>query len=629
MMLRKLNRLKKKFWALMQPPPDKAIWQWAEENIILPPDATAEPGPYRLARTPYLKEIYEAVKDPEVEDIGIIAASQVAKTTFLLATTGYFIDQEPSPILIVLPTKDNAEDFSKKRIIPLIRDTPVLQKHFEESNISNTMLNKSFTGGSLTLVGANVPADLASKSIRVVIIDEYSRIAQSAGAEGDPAKLARRRTSTFYNRKHIYISSPTIKSECKITEFIESKKTKRYSRENQCPKCLSWIRFSFNHLYFDDEKPEDAVYVCQSCNGQLSEKDHAQMLRHGKWVDDTPDRGRFRVGFTINAFHSPWVTFAEIAREFVDSKHDVEKRKTFVNTYLAEPWEEDTHTIEYDHLYDRREIYESELPHGVILLTAGVDVQADRLECEVVGWGLNYESWSINYYIIYGNPTHQQTWSQLTNLLEKKFRHALPGRFLRISATCIDSGGHWTNTVYDYVDRMTTVGFTVHAVKGRQGGNHNLFTAKAKLPGKNKRKVKLFILGVDALKTIVYQNLQVKDPGPFYCHFPNYETYTRLHFKQLTAEVVTTTIRGTEQIKKWSLKNGYIRNEQLDCRVYATAAYHILNPVIEVIFHKIYGNDAVLPELVDPPRHRRKKYVTKYMGGNPGDRFRRMYGGDA
>jgi len=569
---------------LLSPPPKLSISQWADKYRMLSPESCAEPGKWRTARIPYAKKIMEIIKDREVEEVIIQAAGQVGKTEILLNVIGYYIHQEPSPMLAILPTLDLAEAWSKDRLSPMIRDTKVLKDRVKDPKAkisSNTILHKKFTGGQITLAGANSPAGLSSRPIKIVLADEVDRFPFSAGTEGDPINLAKKRMSTFYNKKFIAASTPVIKKTSRI-EFLYSN-SRPYKLFFDCYHCQKEIELKWDYIAWNDNDPETANYFCQKCGSKISDGDKMKMLKKAKWKTIYPDRPKRRVGFHLSALHSPWVSFCEIVREYLEAKKDVELMKTWVNTYLGEAYEEQTKGVEHSHLYMRREEYQAELPEGVLCLTCGVDVQEDRLEAEVIGWGKDKENWSIGYYIIQGDPTKKYVWEELDLLLDKEFKHEW-GFSLKIAATCIDTG-YLTKKVYDYCQKKVLK--RVYAVKGVHGtGKPLVGSISKKRSGKDRRKVDLYPVGVDEAKTLIYTWLQEQEKGSGFCHFPKINIYNQEYFRQLTAETVKIIYKNGYPEKKWSL-NQHKRNEALDCRVYGLAALTILRPLLDVIERKL------------------------------------------
>lgn len=565
------------------------ISEWSDRERMLSSEASAEPGKWNTSRAEYQRGIMDAVSDPRVEMIVFMSSSQVGKTETLLNIVGYHIDQEPCPILLVEPTLDMGQSLSKDRFSPMLRDTPCLHgkvKDVRSKDSNNTIMHKVFPGGHITITGANSPASLASRPIRIVLCDEIDRFPCSAGTEGDPVNLAFKRTTTFWNRKLIVTSTPTIRGLSRIEKFWEGSDKRTYYVP--CPQCGEFQVLRWKNIKFErDEKGNVtlAVIICEYCQKYITDADKPMMLRKGEWRAEAPFIAT--AGFHINELYSPWVTFEQLVQSFLRAKTDKMTLQVWVNTSLGETYEED-----YDEgvsggvMFGRREAYPKItedgkqkiiLPEGVIVLTAGVDVQDDRLETEVVGWGIGEESWSIDYIILHGDPAKEQTWQQLDDILQGTYQNR-EGLRLRVSATCVDTGGHHTQQAYSFVKPRQTR--RVFAIKGaNQAGKPVVGRPSLN----NILRVKLFPLGVDTAKEVIFTRLKIQEFGPGYMHFPleRDEEY----FAQLTSEKpITKFVRG-RQTRVWVKKR--TRNEALDCRVYALGALYILNPNFEALAERL------------------------------------------
>lgn len=578
---RKTVRLFKRIAAILSPPPELTVSQWADEYRRLSPEASAEPGRWNTDRAPYQRAIMDAVNDARCEDIIIMSSAQVGKTELILNIIGYYIDYDPSPILVLQPTLEMAQTFSKDRLSPMLRDTPALKgkvKDARSRDSGNTILHKTFPGGHITMVGANSPAGLASRPIKVVLMDEVDRYPASAGTEGDPIKLAEKRTTTFWNRKKIKVSTPTIKGRSPIEkEFLTS------SMEEwnvPCPCCGKYQPYEWGRIHFSD-----ATMECKFCREHISERDWKS--NPGKWI--AVKENHKKRGFHLNELASPWKHWEDIIDDFRVAERDIkqgdiEKLKTFINTALGEPWEERGEAADDNVLLSRRERYNADLPDGVLLVTAGVDVQDDRLEIEITGWGKGYESWGILYKKMKGSPELDETWDKLEQFLDTELYFA-NGNSLLIAATCIDTGGHFTTEVYKFLKRMERKQKRIFGIKGMGGEGIPLIN---KISTNNVEKVKIFMLGVDSGKEILMTRLKTVDEGPGYCHFPiNADRgYDETYIKGLTSEQRVVHVKDGRASLKWVKKSG-TRNEPLDLRNYATAAAEILRPDWDVLEKKV------------------------------------------
>lgn len=431
------QKLRRKVALAWMPPPELTVSQWADTHRKLSPEASAEPGRWRTDRAPYQRGMMDAVNEPGVREVVFMTSAQIGKTEILNNILGYFVHQDPSPILFIQPTLEMSEAWSKDRLAPMIRDTEALGNLFKDSktrNSDNTLLHKKFTGGHLTMAGANSPSSLASRPIRIVLLDEEDRYPSSAGAEGDPGSLAQKRTTTFWNRLLVSASTPTIEGESKIDARYQQSDMRRF--HVPCPKCKKFQVLCWAQLKFDKAKPEVAYYECEHCQAKLGESDKQWMLARGEWWASAPFNGV--AGFHISELYSPWVRWSEMVTGFLKAKRLPETLKVWVNTSLGETWKEASEGIDASGLLGRKENWGRVAPAGVVVITAGVDVQGDRLEAEVIGWGVGQESWSLQYHVIHGDPAQNKVWEDLDKVLGQTLQRA-DGGTLSVLAACVDT----------------------------------------------------------------------------------------------------------------------------------------------------------------------------------------------
>lgn len=584
---------------VLAPPPKLTVSEWADEYRRLSKEASAEPGQWRTERAPYQREIMDSVNDPEVETVVVMSSAQVGKTEILLNTIGYFMDYDPSPIMMVMPTLDLAEAYSKDRLAPMLRDTPALKDKVKDArsrNSNNTLLHKKFPGGHITLVGANSPSSLASRPIRILLADEVDRFPMSAGSEGDPLNLAAKRTTTFWNRKKVYVSTPTTKGLSRIEAEYEDSTMEQWCLP--CPSCghyqpLKWAQIRF----------EDITMECEKCKERHTEFEWKD--QEGKWVPRKEHHDKR--GFHLNELASPWKRWEDIIEDFKEAKKAPETLKVWVNTSLGESWEEPSET-DGEELLKRRERYNCEIPDKVLVLTAGVDTQDDRLEVEVVGWGVGKESWGIEYKIFHGDPGQEAVWNQLDNYLQKEFKYE-DGTGLMISCVCVDSGGHFTTEVYKFCKSREHR--RIFAVKGK-GGDGTPFIGR--VSRNNREKAALFTIGVDQGKQLLISRLKTEFEGAGYCHFPieSDKGYDEMYFDGLTSERrVIKYYKGRPKVE-WIKRPG-ARNEPLDIRNYATAALEILNPDLEMLEKSNKNGNIYIQnrQMTGAPRRRKRKVISK------------------
>ena len=557
---------------VLAPAEDLTVAEWADKYRILSRESAAEAGKWDTNRTPYMKEILMCITDIETKKITMMCSAQIGKTEMLLNVLGRYMHLDPCPILFVQPTVDDAKSFSKERVEPMIRDTTILKKLISKTNKreEGTVQEKMFPGGYVRFVGANSPSGLASRPIRITLLDEIDRFPLSARKEGDPVKLAERRSNNFYDSKNIRVSTPTDDATSKIQLLYLASSQEEWCLP--CPVCGEYQPLDFEQIkYLDLEEPE---LECKFCGHSSQEKEwKSKRQLNGKWIAKFPGEKEHR-GFHLNALASPWVTWKEIVKEFLEVKDDDFQYRTFMNTVLGKTFSVNLEAaMDYEAIYETREDYGAELHDDVIILTAGVDVQDNRLEVEVVGWGYEYESYGIMYRDFPGDPGKEEVWQQLDTFLKKKF-YFKNKKYLMIAATLIDSGGHHTGSVYKYVYKKEKRG--IYAIKGQGAWGVNILNGFRKTTKKGAPQINLLSLGVNALKDLTYSRLSILE-GAGKCHFPKASTqgYGIDYFKGLTAEVKVkkSTPRGMKIA--WEILDGR-RNEPLDLRNYNTAAIELI-----------------------------------------------------
>ena len=603
-------------------PENLTVSQWADRYRTLSAENSAESGRWKTSRTPYMKEIMDAFTQDNVNRLVVVASSQVGKSEALLNMMGYAVDQDPGPMMFVQPTVDAAQDFSKRRIAPMIRDTECLRKKMGTAKAKSgdtTILKKSFPGGMLTLTGSNSPTSLASVPARYVFGDEIDRWSTNAGGEGDPMKLLEARTKTFYNKKIVQVSTPTIKNHSAIEKAF-----KRGTQEYWCTKCphcgeYSFIRFkniSFEYETVIADREEQYLvknvsWICPEC-GCVTPEEKVRKLKK-KWIARSPEAIKNGCrSFWINGFASPWNQWEKIIVGFLEAKKDPERLKPVFNTDLGELWEERSDLGSSDDLASRAEEYGAELPDGVLCLTCGVDTQDDRLEYEVVGYGFNEENWGIEKGIIIGKPSEPKVWEQLDEIRHRKWRFA-DGKSLKISLTFMDSGGHYSQEVYENcADRMNDRIFPIKGAKDHDAPYiSNARTTDIKKDGaKTGRKAWYYYIGVDAGKERIMSGLKVKEPGARMSHFPSDDGrgYDGKYYDGLLSERLVWKNNGW----KWEKIPGHERNEALDCRNYANAAFKKLHPDMVTLKQKLEGTHKA-PEkkmmVRKQKRHKRSEFA--------------------
>lgn len=551
---------------------------WADEFRYLSSVASAEPGRWRTSRTPYLREIMDRFSMYEpCREIVVMKGAQVGLTEMGLNLIGYAIDVDPGPIMYVMPTVDTIKRNSKMRFDPMIAATPVLRDKVGEvrsRDASNTMLQKSFPGGTLILSGANSASSLRSVPIRFLILDEVDAFPQDLEGEGSPVDLAMARTRTFPRRKILMISTPTIEGASVIQKEFEKTRQRRYFVP--CPHCNGMQTIEWERIRWEKGRPETAVWVCSFCEAEVQERHKPTMLANGEWRDTADNReDPLIIGYHLNSLYSPlgWYSWADAAADWEEAQKDSTKLKVFINTVLGETWKEKGERPEWQTLFDRRERYDlNRPPADVAIITAGVDVQKDRLEVEVVGWAKGKVSFSLDYRVFVGDTSETSVWDELANMVSEQWER-VDGAVLPLSKMCIDTGYN-TTQVYKFCRRFHPS--QVVPVKGQDRQPVVISqpspvdrTGKGKAAG----SLKLVSVGVSILKSELYGflKLQRKEDNVFpdgFCHFP--DGYDEHFFKMLTAEQLQKEI--VKGFPRYVWVKLHPRNEALDCRNYARAA---------------------------------------------------------
>ena len=596
-----------------RPEPALAISEWADEHRVLGNRSGQAALRWRTATTPYLREIMDALgpRSP-ARRVVFIKGSQLGGTEAGNNWLGYIMHHCPGPILVLRPTVDEARRFSRQRLDPMIATTPVLQALVKEARSrdgGNSLLIKEFPGGVLFLTGSNSATGVKSMPIRWLFCDEIDEYPGDVDGQGDPISLAEKRTSgpSFLRRKVFLVSTPTIKGISRIErEFLLSDQRRYFV---PCPECghFDWIRWE--NIRWDEGKPKTAALLCAACGVLIEERFKVQMLAQGEWRPTAEGNGE-TIGFHLSSLYSPlgWLPWSATVAEFLEAKEDPMRLKNWINSVLGETWEERGDSVEPDSLLARAERYAADVPTGVGVLVAAVDVQGDRLECAVKGYGAAEESWLIAFSQFHGDPGRDAVWLELDTFLQQKFKHE-SGRQVPIACVAIDSGGHHSEQVYRYC--RARLSRRVFAVRG---GSEQGKPVVARPTTNNRYRAKLFTLCVDTAKETVYSRLRIAKPGPGFCHLP--EWIDEEYVAQLTAE---------KAIRKWVKNRGTVRewiktrprNEALDLEVYCLAALYILGPsfVRTLRDRAARWSQAELPGVMSEPAkpvRRRKNWVTNW-----------------
>lgn len=560
------------------------VSEWADAHRKLPKKSSAEPGAWRTSRTPYLREIMDNLSSrSDVEETVFMKAGQIGGTEALLNALGYIIDHAPGPTMLVWPTVDTAKRGSRQRVGPLTTDTPAIADKIapaKSRDAANTVLEKSFPGGHLVITGANSAVGLRSMPAQYVLMDEIDGWPIDVDEEGSPIALLEVRQRTFSRRKRLKISTPTLAGRSAIEAAHDQGDARRYFVP--CPLCAEFQELTFDRLVWSKLglPPAAAMYECVHCGDYIRNHQKTAMLERGEWRATKPGRGGGKIrSYHLNALYSPvgWLSWGEIAVEFVAVEKDPEKLRVFINTVLGQVWTSKGEAPEWESLYHRRDTYAiGTVPIGALVLTCGVDVQKDRLVYEVVGWGRGKRSWSVDAGEIAGDPANVERgpWGELEKLTTRLFPHA-GGIEMPIRLLAIDSG-YETQHVHAWVRRPHST--QVIAVKGNDHGGALIGTpapVEITISGKKrKRGGRVWPVSVGIAKTEFYGFLRLeREAGaPDPAGYVRYPEYAEEWFKQITAEQLTATKTRRGYVKlEWSILPGR-QNHALDCRVYARAA---------------------------------------------------------
>ena len=607
------------FRGALSPPPLLTISEWADRYGRLTSKTSATPGPWKSY--PYQRAIMDAFCHPLVENVVCFKSKRIGWTKIIGNVIYYHIHQDPTPILVVHPTVNDSEKYSKQEIQTTVDETPELRALVgdrKSRDSSNTISVKEFPGGNLYMIGANSGTGFRQTTARVVLFDEVDGYPPTAGAEGDQISLGKGRSETYWNRKHGIGSTPTVKGESRIEAHWEGS-SKGYPLLS-CPHCGASHTRKFrqpvepiiirgapvpvSHLQWDKGNPKGAAWVCPECGALIEQRHHKRLLDamwwHGEHWDWHEDTGfTFYPGFDGTIGFRVWAGFSlntnskagDIASEFLDTKDKPEEFIVFVNTVLGESWGEDGEQVNHKSLLARVETYPAEVPNGANYLSAGVDLQGDRIELEIVGWGSGEESWSVDYIVLPGDPAQDEVWKDLADALRATYTHE-QGVNMDIQAICIDRG-YLPQRVDTFI-----AGFRAQycwGVNGRSGFHRPVVETKEKR-ARRLRKMRRHatpreIVGVDDAKLILQRRLRgVTKPGPGYCHFG--EHCDGEYFAQLTGEKLLTHYKRDGPHYEWIRTRP--RVEVLDCRNYAYAAMLLADPDL---------NTQVKP----PPKQEKKK----------------------
>lgn len=597
--------------SFFRPPPRLLPSEWAEANVKIP-EGNAVPGPYRLANAPYQREPMDMLKDPDCYRVSLQWGAQVGKTFTALCIQGYCVEINPKSQMSMQPSQGDLATWLETKWTPLVAANQNLRRLIAKprgrKGVNNRMM-KSYPGGFMMFAWSGSTKTMRGRSAPVVVCDEVDGYEMTE--EGHPVQLLWQRAATFLDERFLVeISTPTVKGASYIETAFEAGDQRRF--HVACPDCGTHQTMVWGNVHWpgrrstgiadagedaghEDHQPGKASYTCRHCGSAWDDGMRISAIRNAEtvgagWKAAKPFKGH--ASYHINEMYSTFRRLRDIVQSYLD-KLALNDLQTFVNVSLAETFEEAGEQADATGLMARRETYAAPVPMGGVYLTAGIDMQTDRLEVEIVAWGIGEETWSVGYFVLWGDPLQSEVWEDLDDLLASTWTHE-SGVELRISSAALDTGGTsgYTQAAYDYAKGRT--GRRLFAIKGGGSwGSPIVASPSRRKSGKNARKVDLFIVGVDEAKLVVMRRLNVLRPGPGYCHFP--DTAEREQFDQITAEKLVTRYVKGYPVREWR-KGEKQRNEALDCRVYATAALKIMNPNLERVAQRIATAAKALPE---------------------------------
>jgi phage terminase large subunit GpA-like protein len=565
--------------AALSPPPLLSLSQWAAAFARLPAGQNAMPGAFVAFQ--YQQGWLDAITDPAVRQVTVMKSARVGYSRVLDHAVGYFIHQDPSPILMVLPRVEDAEDYSRTEILPMLTDTPVLAAitgDIRSRDASQRILRRAFrNGASVAFVGANSPAGFRRISARVVLFDEVDGYPQEAGFEGDQISLGIKRSETFWNRKTVLGSTPLLKYQSRIEKAFNESDQRRY--HVPCPQCQHYQTLRWENLRWDktpDGKhlPATAHFVCEKNGCVITEDQKPGMIAAGRWIAEKPFNGH--AGFAIWAAYSlfPNASWQNIVSEFLVARKDPILLRTFVNITRGETWEERGSGRPWEELAARARsssYKRGEIPKGALLLFLGIDCQIDRVEWQLVGRGAEHRKFVIDYGTI-GFPISEANCQRnLDQLLDRRWSNTV-SRQIGISLAAIDAG-YETDTVLEFCRRHGSS--KLIAIRG-VAGDFTPRIAKVQRERNEKRGTLLkyrnnfFNVGTFTLKTGLYLDLAKDDPAARgYIAFPN-DCEDR-YFQELVSETRVAVKKMGQITWRWQ-KPDRQSNEMLDTYVYAMAA---------------------------------------------------------
>jgi phage terminase large subunit GpA-like protein len=612
----------------LAPPPKLTVSEFADTELVVTTGPLSGTH-WQTSFAPYQRSIMDAFHEPGVEIVVVMGSSQWGKTACLVNIVAYHIAHDPCQILVVEPTeKPMAEDFSRNRLQTVIEASPILADAIGRGakrrgrTATNTLLQKTFRGGAISIAGANSAASLAARPTRFLGLDEIDRFPAELPGEGNTISVALKRTTSYGRRRRVWMSSSPTLVDAPIHSWWQRGDKRCF--HVPCPACGTMHKYEWKNVRWAGDDPSTARIHCPACHHGLDDAERVAVLEFGEWRRENHSRkDPSIVSFHVWEAYSPVSSLAKVVSGFLYAREkqkagDNSEMHTWQNTTLGEPIElEGGEGVDPSPLLLRREDYgDCDVPARACMLTMGVDTQDDRLEYLVMGWGPGEESWLVARDSLPGDPVGPEPWEMLDEVLAHEYLHESGAR-LPISATFIDSGGHRADQVYDYCHRRAAQ--RVYCSKGMDGNRPIIRTPS--MPNKRARggrKCPLYIIGVDAAKALLMSRLKLGtaenddayEPGPGYIHFPNADWADEELFAQLTAEKLKTTWSKGRPVTRWVKTRA--RNEMLDCAVLTIAALRRLHPDLDLLAKKFAGSGGNKKR----PTNQRVNPVTGRTAGN-------------
>lgn len=575
--IKNLNKVFSTALQTLEPPPRLNLSEWCDEHRILSKEYNPIGGRWDTSTAPYQKEILDAIGDYKTQEIVLMTSAQVGKTSMIENLLAYHIVFDPAPVLVIFPEGTTLRAFSQDRIDSMIRDMPELTSRVDpkrERDASNTIHTKKFRGGHVTFATAGSARQLRSRPIRILCCDEVDSYDLNVSEEGDPIRLAKVRTANFFNRKIILTSTPTTEDTSRIAKAFQLS-DRRYF-EVPCPECGTFQRLVFGtlsqyyksgstgELRWEENNPDTAYYECVKGH-RIEHASKHSMLKQGKWIAENPESKV--VGFFINSLYSPWVEWKDLVQEFLEVKNDPFQLQVFVNAKLGETWKQKA-SVTISDLVTHCDSYDAECPSGVGVITAGVDIQLNRIEVGIYGWGDGEQCWFLDTIPIYKDPGTPEAWEELAKVLNRTFKN-VHGAEIPIHAAGIDTG-YQPELVRRFVKSVKRK--RVYAVVGLNQYGMPILATK---PRTAKDGTLVWPVGTDTAKKMIYARFKINEAGPGYVHFPlDSQINLRDVFYQLTSERAVVKVWKGKRVVVFEKKSSGARNEQLDMLVYAMAALY-------------------------------------------------------